>query len=262
MVVPADGSAAPRVLARGWRDPTTFDWTEDSRTIVTVVGPELGAKRLELIDVATGTSRVVARGYFSGAGFSPADDELVYGRAAADRFPTRSDVFRVAVAGGTPARITTDRRSLSPLWGPKGRIVFVKQIDAKRRRYGPKNELYLMLPDGSGVRRLTRTKVDPLLQGLTPTEWSAAGDRLLAQFGGQDTSYAETVNPSTGAHRALLRAEESGLIATDLTADGTTVLGATGGYEPSTRHNVVAVPYGGGKATVLVRNGFNPDWDR
>ena len=261
MVVPADGSAPPRVLAKAWRDVYTFDWTEDSSTIVTVVGSELNAKRLVLIDVATGTQRTIARGWFYGASFSPADDQLVYARWSSDRYQ-RGDVFRVSVDGGKPTALTTDHKSLAPLWGPTDEIVFVRLVDAKHRKYGPKNELYLMTPDGSGVRRLTRTKVEPLLSGLSPTEWSADGDRLLTQFGGQDTSYAVTVNPSTGAQKPLLKAEESGLVGTRLSADGRTVLGATGGFDPGSHHDIVTVPYSGGAPTVLVRGGFDPDWTR
>jgi hypothetical protein len=119
-----------------------------------------------------------------------------------------------------------------------------------------------MAADGSGVRRLTKTHVAQLLQGLTPTAWSADGTRLLAEFGGQDTSYAETVNPVTGAHRPVVRPAEDGFVGTDISADGSTILGATGGYEPSTRHDVVAIPYGGGTPTVLARNALEPDWNR
>ena len=263
MVVPADGSAPPRLLVKGWRDAFSFAWSPDSRTIATIVGPELGAKRLALIDVATGAQRTVARGGFSGLSFSPAGDQLVYARdPKPDRYPQHIDVYRAATAGGAPVRLTRDRRSLSPLWGPTGRIVFVRLVDAKRRKYGPKNELYLMGADGSAVRRLTRTRVGQLLQGLTPTAWSADGTRLLAQFGGQDTSYAETVNPATGAHHPVIKAVENGLVATDLSADGSTILGAIGGFEPSARHDVVAVPYGGGTMTVLARGGLEPDWNR
>jgi Tol biopolymer transport system component len=262
-LVPADGSAPPRLLAKAWRDAFTFAWSPDSKTIATVVGPEIGAKRLVLIDVATGARRIVARGAFAGVSFSPAGDQVVYSRdVKSDRYPPHSDVYRAAVAGGAPVRLTRDRRSLSPLWGPTGKVVFVRLVDAERRRYAPKNELYLMAPDGSGVRRLTRTRVGQLLQGLTPTAWSADGTRLLAEFGGQDTSYAETVDPATGAHRPVVRPAEDGFVATDLTADGSTVLGATGGYEPSTKHDVVAIPYGGGTPTVLARNALEPDWNR
>jgi Tol biopolymer transport system component len=263
MLAPADGSAPPRVLSKAWRDIFTFAWSPDSKTIATVVGPEIGTKRLVLIDVATGVQRTVARGEFAGVSFSPAGDQIVYSRAAqTDRYPPRSDVYRAALAGGAPVRLTRDRRSLSPLWGPTGKVVFVKLVDAKRRKYAPKNELYLMGVDGTGVRRLTRTRVGQLLQGLTPTEWSADGTRLLAEFGGQDTSYAETVNPGTGAHRPVVRPAEDGFVGTDLTADGSTILGATGGYEPQTKHDVVAIPYGGGAATVLARNALEPEWNR
>lgn len=52
MLVPADGSAPPRVLGRGWHDVFTFAWSPDSKTIAAAVGREIGAKRLVLIDVA------------------------------------------------------------------------------------------------------------------------------------------------------------------------------------------------------------------
>jgi Tol biopolymer transport system component len=264
MVVPADGSTAPRLLARGWREPTTFAWSPDSKSIAALVGPELGARRLALIDVATGAQRTLARGFFSGVSFSPAGDQLLYARAARDdRYPPPSDVYRAAVAGGAAVRITSDHRSLIPLWGPNDRVVFAKLVDAARRRYGPKSELYLMAPDGSGVRRLTKTKVDPLLVGLVPTAWSADGTRLLAEFGGQDTSFAETVDPVTGAHRPVVKAVENGFVGTDLSGDGTTILGATGGWDTgSGRHDVVAIPYGGGPARVLARRAYAPDWNR
>jgi hypothetical protein len=140
--------------------------------------------------------------------------------------------------------------------------VFVRLVDAKARRYGPKNELYVMAPDGTRIRRLTRTKVAPLLRGLTPTAWSADGTRLLAEFGGQDTTYAETVDPAGGAHRPVARAETTGFIGTDLSADGSTILGETGGFDQLTRHDVVAIPYGGGAPRLLVRGASHPDWNR
>jgi hypothetical protein len=119
-----------------------------------------------------------------------------------------------------------------------------------------------MAPDGTGVRRLTRTRVGQLLQGLTPTAWSGDGTRLLAEFGGQDTSFAETVSPVTGAQRPVTKRVENGFIGADLSADGSTILATTGGYEPSAKHDVVAVPYAGGTPTVLARNALEPDWNR
>jgi Tol biopolymer transport system component len=260
MLAPANGSAPISRLATGWREVFVFDWSPDSASIATVLGPELGPKRLVLIDVVTGAQRTIARGFFSGVSFSPDGGQLVYGKAASENFPPRSDVYRYSVSGGESQRLTRDHRSLAPLWGPNGQIVFVKQLGARQRRYGPKNELFLMNPEGKAVRRLTHTKVDPLTEGLFPTAWSAGGNQLLAEFEGQDTSYAVTVNPSTGAQRTLTKEREQGFVGTALSADGGTVLGWLGGFEPGPGHEVVAIPYGGGRPRVLAKNAFEPDW--
>jgi Tol biopolymer transport system component len=268
MLMPADGSAPVSRLAAGWREISVFDWSPDSASIVAVLGPELGAKRLVLIDTVTGAEQTITRGFFSGVSFAPEGGQLVYGRAASENFPPRSDVYRYDIPVGQPlraaqpVRLTSDQRSLDPLWGPNGKIVFVKQLGAKQRKYGPKNELYLMNPAGKQVQRLTHTNVGPLLQGLYPTQWSANGKRLLAQFSGQDTTYAVTVNPQTGAQRPLVEATEQGFAGAALSADGKLVLGATGGFEPGPGHDVATVPYGGGKPKVLAKNAFEPDWSR
>jgi Tol biopolymer transport system component len=267
MVAPAAGGTS-RTLMVGWQDTFYLAFSPDSQTIAALRGPELGARKLVLIDVASGAQRTVSSGYFSGFSFSPDGSELVYAKAGSEKYPPHSDVYRFEIPIGQsvrfvpPVRITHDRNSQDPLWGPSGKIVFVKLLGARQRKYGPKNELYLMSPSGSQVKRLTHTKVDPLLQGLFPTDWSADGKRLLAEFEGQDTSYAVTVNPQTGAQRPLIKAEESGFVGTALSADGTTVLGFEGGFDPVNQHNVATVPYKGGKAKVLVRHATEPDWGR
>jgi dipeptidyl aminopeptidase/acylaminoacyl peptidase len=268
MLVPANGSAPVSRLAVGWREASVFDWSPDSASIAVVLGPEIGPKRLVLIDVVTGAQQTIAGGFFSGVSFSPEGGQLVYSRATGEDFPPRSDVYRFHIPVGEPiryeppVRLTHDHRSLGPLWGPAGTIVFVKQLGAKKRQYGPKNELYLMSSKGKGVRRLTHTKVDPLLQGLYPTQWSANGKRLLAELNGQDTSYAVTVNPRTGAQRPVTKEREQGFAGTALSADGKSILGMTGGFEPGPGHKVLSIPYGGGRPKLLAKNAFEPDWSR
>jgi hypothetical protein len=71
-----------------------------------------------------------------------------------------------------------------------------------------------------------------------------------------------SVDPATGRVRVVGRAIEQGIIGTDLSRDGTTILADTGGYDPGGRHDIVAIPYAGGTPRVLVRNAFNPDWNR
>lgn len=268
-LVPVAGGPT-RTLMVGWRESATFAWSPDSKTIAALRGPEIGKRSLVLIDVASGKQSVITGGYFGGVSFSPDGTEIAYSRAGSENYPPRSDVFRfpvpipgvVNVRAPEPVRLTRDRRSSDPLWGPNGQIVFVKTVDGKKRKYAPKNELFLMNPQGKGVKRLTHTKVPQLLQGLFPTDWSADGARLLAQFEGQDTSYAVTVNPVTGAQRPVAEVGENGFVGTALSADGRLVLGSTGGFDPSGGHEVATVPYGGGKPKVLVRNALEPDWSR
>lgn len=258
-------------LAGGWQDPFVFAWSADSSRIALLLGPAVGKQRLTVIDVATGAQTTIAHGYFGGVSFSPqGSEQLVYSMAPKEGFPPSSDIYRIdllppgatSVAAVKPQRLTKDHISTTPVWGPNGQIVFVKELGAKKRKYGPKNDLFLMNPSGGKVKRLTRTKVAPLLQGLSPTAWSASGKQLLAEFGGQDTTYAVTVNPKTGAERALTKEREVGFVGTALSSNGKLVLGSTGGFEPGPNHKVVSIPYAGGKPKVLAKNASEPDWSR
>ncbi|HEU4462679.1 MAG TPA: hypothetical protein VFR75_08805 [Solirubrobacterales bacterium] len=268
-IAPATGGPG-KALMGNLREAFYVTWSPDSKTIAALRGPELGKRNLVLIDVATGLQSVMAQGFFSGFSFSPDGTEIAYAVAGSEKFPPRSDVFRfpvpipgvVNVRAPEPVRLTKDHRSSQPLWGPE-KIVFVKTVDGKKRKYGPKNELFLMNPQGRGVKRLTHTKVPPLLQGLFPTDWSANGNRLLTEFQGQDTSYAVVVNPQTGAQRPVAGTGESGFVGTDLSADGSTVLGFNGGFDVGLRANKVqTVPYGGGKPKTLVKEAYEPSWSR
>jgi len=262
-VAPAAGGASRTVMA-GLQDSFYIAFSPDSKTIAALRGPELGKRKLVLVDVASGAQRVLASGYFSGFSFSPDGTELAYSVAANEKYPPHSDVYTAPTGDGQPVKITHDGNSQDPLWGPTGKIVFVKLLGAKTRKYGPKNELYLMNPNGKGVKRLTHTKVDALLVGLSPTEWSANGKKLLAEFQGQDTSYAVTVNPQTGAQRPLDRMGdgEQGFVGAALSTNGATVLGFTGGFEPGSDQRVATIPYGGGKVKTLVKKAFEPAWSR
>jgi dipeptidyl aminopeptidase/acylaminoacyl peptidase len=261
-IAAAAGGGSKAVLSN-LQDSFYMTFSPDSKLVAALRGPEVGKRKLVLIDVTSGTiQRTVASGYFSGVSFSPDSTELVYSVANSENFPAKSNVYTAPIGGSKPVQITQDGISQAPLWGPNDQIVIVKQLGAKQRKYGPKNELFLIDPNGKGVKRLTHTQVGPLLLGLTPTVWSANGQRLLAEFVGQDTSYAVTVNPRTGAQRRLGPAGEQGFVGTALAKDGATVLGFTGGFEPGPTHRVATIPYGGGKVTTLVKGGFEPDWSR
>src|SRR3954447_10771145 len=266
ILAPVAGGVGRKLMA-GFREAFYLEWAPDSTRVAALRGPELGKRKLVVIDVATGTQQLVAQGFFSGFSFSPEGMELVYAKEGSEKFPPASDLFRtetpppgvINIQAPQTYRLTNDHRSSYPLWGPQ-KIAFVKTLDAKKRKYGPKNELYLMSPQGKGVKRLTHTNVPALAQGLFPTDWSANGNRLLAEFEGQDTSYAVKVNPKTGGQKPVSKSGEQGLVGTALSSDGSLVLGYTGGFEPGPNHDVVAIPYGGGKPKVVAMNAFEPDW--
>lgn len=258
-LAPVAGGAA-KTLMVGWREPFYLEFAPNGEQILALRGGELGKRKLVLITIATGAQKVLASGFFSGFSFDPEGKQVVYAKSNSNGYPAPSDVYRVSAAGGKAVALTKDHRSLDPLWGPTGKIAFVKQLDANKRKYGPKNEIYLMNENGKGVKRLTHTAVDPLLQGLFPTAWSSNGKRLLTEFQGQDTSYAVGVNALTGAQKPIGPAGETGFVGTALSSDGKTVLGFEGGFDPGNKHTVVTRPFNGGKAKTLVTNGFEPDW--
>ncbi len=261
VVVGSDGKGT-RLLLANWSEPFVFAWSPDSSTIAAVTGPLNGAQRLVLISVATGSQRTIAKGYFGGVSFSPEGDQVVYSKSGGQSYPPHSDIYRLDLGSNKTFQLTHDKSSEDPLWGPNEQIVFVKFIGAKSRRYGPKGDLFLMNPEGGQVKRLTHTVVAPLLFGLSPVQWSASGNQLLTEFGGEDTSYAVTVNPKTGAERTLTKERETGFVGAALSADGSTVLGSIGGFEPGPGHKVVTIPYKGGKPKVLANNASEPDWNR
>jgi Tol biopolymer transport system component len=217
--------------------------------------------RLLVHDLTAHKSLTVARGFVNGFSFSPDSASLVYGTSGRDEaFDAPSDLYALKLGSDGKTRVTRDRTSLNPLWGPNGDIVFDRQT--RREGDAPRYNLFAIHPDGGSLRRITSLKIPPLLSGLVPLEISADGRRLLADFTGQDTSVGFAVNLQNGKTRALSKNMETGFVATDLSADGRTVLGQTGGADPGNRHNVVTVPYAGGKPKVLVRRAAYPDWTR
>ena len=252
-----------RTIFSPWRESYTFAWSPDSTMVAALRGGELGKRTLAVVDVETGKQTKIATGYFNGVSFSPNSKEVVFGSEASELdYPPKTNIVRAPVSGGSTSALTHDGISGWPLWGPTGRIVFVKQLNAKQRKYGPKNDLFLMNGNGKKVKRLTHTKVDPLTAGLFPVAWSASGNELLANFGGQDTQYGVAVNPRTGAEKSLSPGNsETGFVGAALTANGKTALGYLGGYEgPGSQLKIASVPYKGGKPKILVSGGFSPSW--
>jgi Tol biopolymer transport system component len=215
-------------------------------------------KRLWVYNIHDRASVKAASGQIRGFSFSPDSQSVAFGTSGQDEaFDAPSDLYSFAIADKTRRRITRDRKSLNPLWTSRGIV-----HDRQKRRPGaaPSYNLFEIQPDGGSLRRITALKIPDLVSGLVPLERSDNGKRLLAEFVGQDTSVGFAVNPKSGKVRALSRDSENGFVAADLSANGSTVLGTTGGPAPSNKNNVATMPYRGGKPKVLVRHASEPDW--
>jgi hypothetical protein len=216
--------------------------------------------RLWVYNIHDRESTRVHSGNLRGFSFSPDSKSVAFGTAGRNEsFDSPTDLYTFAIADKKRVRITRDRKSLNPLWTDSGIIHDRQRI---RDNAAPSYNLFEIQPDGGSLRRITKLRIPPLASGLVPIEMSANGKRMIAEFQGQDISLGFRVNPETGKAHTLGKFGESGLVAADLTADGRRVLGTTGGADPNNKHNVVTMPYGGGKQKVLVRNAFDPDWSR
>jgi hypothetical protein len=228
----------------------------------TKLGAIAASKRVRVYDIPTDTLHVATEGEIRGYSFSPDSKQIVFGRAEGKKLQAPSDLFTVPALGGArPDRLTDFGRAMNPVWGPK-EIYF----DRYKRRRGdaPAFNLWALDPAQDGaLRRLTELKIPRLVSGLVPLEASANSRRLLAVFTGQDTELGFTVQTRTGKTRSLSEDDfEHGTVGFDLSRDGRRILGHTGGPDPQAAHDVVSLPYGGGKPKVLVEDAAYPDWTR
>jgi len=248
-------------LLNPWTESFAFAWSPDSTMVAAVTGPLNGKQTLVVINVETLKRTKIATGYFNGVSFSPTSEELVYGVSNTQDFPLNSTIYKIGVDGTGKVALSHDKVSAYPLWGPKGEIVFARELGGATRRFGPANQLFVMNEEGERISQVTHTKVNAFSQGLTPIAFSANGARLLTEFGGQDQSYGVAVSLVTGAEKKLTDNPETGFQGTAISADGSTILGTTGlGFGGNPKPKVVTVPWGGGKEKVLVTGAYYPSW--
>jgi hypothetical protein len=248
----ADRSRKARIVARS-SAVGELQFSPDSKALGLVL-----SRRLFVYDIRERDEIKAASGVIRGFSFSPDAKSVVFGTSGrSDAVDAPSDLYSFQLAAKQRLRITRDRKSLNPLWGPDG-IVHDRQVP--RMGDAPTYNLFEIQPDGGSLRRITRLRIPNLMSGLVPVELAGNGVRLLAAFVGQDTEVGFRVNTKTGKTHALDEDFENGFVGFDLTADGKTVLGHTGGPDPGARHDVVTTPYGGGDQEVLVPRAGFPDW--
>jgi Tol biopolymer transport system component len=271
---PAKGPALALYPTSGAR-PSTFGdlarqnavplaWSPDSRYLaVMLVSTAVKgfAKRsgLAILDTTTGSLRTIASGIVYGASFAPdGSDRVVFGRASSQSLSARVNLYVAEAGGAGLQRITSDGRSLNPVWGP---TFIAYDRERLRRNDAPVYQIWLRRPGGGSPRRLTSIRVRSLVSGLTPLGFSQNGSRLLAEFVGQDTSEAWTVAVPSGRARPV-RVRRRPVVGGAISRDGSRLLVFEGGIEgPASADNVVTVPFAGGAPTLLVAHAAQPSWN-
>lgn len=256
-VRPAAGGPA-RTLARGVWSYDAIRWSPDGTRLSVVTGPELGPYTLKLVDVATGASRALNRGGIHGVSFAPGGEGLVWARSFTPG-SAKANLYTTTLDGGPVVRITDDLDAASPVWGPE-RIAFTRSRRASRRGDRDKLDVYTVSPDGTGVRRLTRTQPGFLLAGLVPLGWSADGTRLVARYAGRDSGEAWRISAGSGGAADATGAVD-GVAGWAISRDGAALL-ATTGDRGGSDGDVVSVAWDGGAQTVLARRATQPSWSR
>jgi hypothetical protein len=241
---------------------TPLAWSADSRYLAVGLSSNqtTGGGALGLIDTSTLKSRVVATGAIAGASFNPAGTELVFGLSGSVQLSYPVNLYVAGVIGGGTAQLTTNGDSFEPVWAHSG-IVF----DRSTPRGVSKAPIYQLWIDVAGkLRQLTHMRVPAELSGLAPLEASADGNRLIAEYGGEDTSYAWTVQLSPLEVKPLKVAGQSvdaGQVqGAQISSDGKRLLVDVGGLEHAAdKGEVESVGFGGGIATKLAA-GSQPSW--
>ncbi|HEU5405964.1 MAG TPA: hypothetical protein VFU52_07760 [Gaiellaceae bacterium] len=221
-------------------------WAPDARHLAVVDG----SGRLWLLDANSKTKRLLVsprKGTsIDSFSFSPNSRRLALN--ISDH--TGGDVFVMATSGGKPQRITHDHKDFQVVWGQPG-------IAFNHGGMVPSGDVWLANPNGSRIRRLTRTKA-----GIFPAFFSADGRRLLAANPATHNGRLWAVNVRTGAARRLT-GWVGDLFPQGLSTDGKTVLAAIGCGGMVGPYGVVeTIPFSGGKPHVIVRGPCRASWNR
>jgi hypothetical protein len=222
-----------------------------------------------LIDPASGTRKKLLAARVDSFDFTPDGGSIVLAKRSGVRYePTeRSDIFELRLSDRTLTRLTRDGHSKRPLVSRKG-IVYVRFNNSPYPRY----EAWQMGRDGSRPRLVARcceSKSDTYANspyGYTTIGLSRNGTRLLACMPSEFACTPIAIDLPGGRQHDFSGLGKLGTAqevswALDLTRDGRTALifirPANDGPGPWLLY---AVPFKGGKPTLLARNALDGHW--
>jgi hypothetical protein len=262
-IYPSSGAALANYLSLETATATPLAWSPDSRYLAVALQSNAvkniaAGSGLDVIDTQTGTVTTITHGVIYGASFArDGSDRLVFAMARSLVTTAATNLYISEASGAGMHSITSDGRSLLPVWGPK----YIAYDRERMRKLSPEYQIWLATPAGVRVRRLTHIAVDPLAQGLVPLAFSASASRLLAEFVGEDTSEAYAVNAVSGRAR-IVTVHKQTVQGAGISSDGSTLLLDAGSFEePSSHGQIVTAPFAGGRAKVLVAHGAQASWN-
>ena len=165
---------------------TTLQFSPDSKWLGIA-----SSTRLWAYNIRDRESVKAASGNLRGFSFSPDSSSVAFGTAGRNEsFDSPTDLYSFDIEDEQRTRITRDRKSLNPLWTESGII-----HDRQRLRDddAPSYNLFEIQPDGGSLRRITKLRIPSLMSGLVPLEVSANGNRMIAEFTGQDISVSWSI---------------------------------------------------------------------
>ncbi len=246
-------------------------WSPDSRLVaLTADSISAGGEQSELLvlDTTNDTLRTIAAGNFFGASFAPVlPDRLVYADATLAQLDANVVPLFTANANGSARReITGSGLDAEPAWGAKG-IVFARLGRLGSASRSPRYQLWLIQPNGRGLRKLTHIVAGPPAPNSAGAalSLSANGARVVANFSSPYLAFHAidvwTVNLALArpvAHR--LTFDGAQFIAQGLSRNGSRILLSALDADGQ-QTDVESLPWAGEPQAVLVSAGADPSWN-
>ncbi len=262
-IYPAEGGPIANYLSLETATATALAWSPDSRYLVLYQQSNetvdiAAGSGLDVIDTHTGTVTSIAQGAIYGASFArDGSDRLVFALSHSLSPSARTNLYESEADGAGLHPVTSNGRSLNPVWGPR----YIAYDRERMRHLSPEYQIWLASPSGASVRKVTHVAVGSLVQGLVPLAFSADGSRLLAEFEGEDTSGAYAVSVASGRARSVTVHGQM-VQGAGISSDGSTLLVDEGAFEqPPSHGRIAAIPFAGGSSEVLVAHGSQASWN-
>ena len=151
-----DGTGRMQLFSRSGFRLYTATWSPDGKAIaVELDDPNVATGDVQTYVVPTdgGAPHRLGTGWVQSPSWSPRGDEITYGSKYGEIWIVRSDGSHARRVARPPQKMGLGAGFGGPLWSPDGRRLAFNEGDSKDGRYA---SIYVVNPDGSNLRRLTK----------------------------------------------------------------------------------------------------------